>query len=183
MSIIPLEYRNKAKSKAEEILAEYHDSHPLKSPIPIQDVIEEYLGDVQFVTTMDPIFLEGVSAFAKKDMEMGWVVAINDMECLERQRFSSAHELGHIVLIPPGQKETVYCSTDKSTWIERVCDLFAGHILMPENFVRAYCREYPSAFLEDIAKAFKVSRQVAEIQLRILGLSVRSKVGGAVINF
>lgn len=183
MSSIPLEYRNKAKTKAEEILAEFFETHSVMAPIPVEDVIEEYLGDVQFVTVGKENFADGVSAFTRKDMELGWIVAINELECVERQRFSSAHELGHIVLIPPELDEIVYCSTDKSNWVERACDAFAGHLLMPERAVRAYCKINPMPYLEDIARAFKVSRQVAEIQLRIFGLVFKSRVGGAVISF
>lgn len=180
---IPQEYREKAKLKAEEILSEFFETHSVMAPIPIRDVIEEYLGDVQFVEIGKQHFADGVSAFTKKDMELGWIVAINEMECIERQRFSSAHELGHIVLIPPELEEIVYCSTDKSNWVERACDSFAGHILMPEKAVRAYCRINPMPFLEDIARAFKVSRMVAEIQLKTFGLAFRSQVGGANISF
>lgn len=180
---IPLEWQIRAKEKAEEILAEYFETHPHIAPIPIQDVIEEYLGDVQFVPVMDPFFPAGVSAFTRKDMELGWIMVINEMECIERQRFSSAHELGHVVLIPPELGEIVYCSKNNGHWVERACDLFAGHLLMPEKAVRAYLRAYPSAFLEDIAKVFKVSRQVAEIQLRLFGVPVRSQVGSAAIRF
>jgi Zn-dependent peptidase ImmA (M78 family) len=163
------EWQDRSKRKAEEILREVNDFSPLSLPIPIQEVIESYLGDVQYVTSMNDDFPEGVSAFAKKDMNVGWIVVVNGKESVERQRFSAAHELGHIVLIE-NQAKKVFCSGESKSWDEKVCDCFAGDILMPETTVRKLYEGKPSPFLNDVAKTFKVSRQVAEIQLKRLGL-------------
>ncbi|MEK7578964.1 MAG: ImmA/IrrE family metallo-endopeptidase [Patescibacteria group bacterium] len=170
----PPEWKNKAKHKANEILAEFAEVHTLTIPIPIRDVIESYVVDANVITSLDPIFADGISGFARKEMDVGWVIALNGNECPERQRFSAAHELGHIVLMRSPRK-IEYCSTDNTSWVERICDLFAGYLLMPEAHVRAYCRVSPRPYLEDIAKTFKVSRQVAEIQLKLLGLPFTKK--------
>lgn len=177
------EWQTRAKRKAEEVLTEFWQSNPMVAPVPIQEVIESYVGDVHFVTSMDEgVFDEGISGFARKDMDIGWVIAINGREAPVRQRFSSAHELGHIVLMPTPRK-IEYCSDDKSSWVEKACDLFAGYILMPEEFIKVFYQMDSMPYLEDVAKAFHVSRQVAEIQLRLLGLPFRSRVGEASISF
>jgi Zn-dependent peptidase ImmA (M78 family) len=166
---IPIEWQNYCKSKADEILREFSEHNTLTIPVPIQEIIESYVGDVNFVTHEDLDFPEGVSAFAQKDILLGWLVVVNGKECVERQRFSSAHELGHMALIQ-NQSSRVFCSTDKGSWQEKLCDRFAGYLLMPEGFVRDFYRKHPSPRLEEVAKAFKVSLPVAEIQLNLLKL-------------
>jgi len=73
------EWLTTAKNKANEILEDFASGSPLKVPVPINDLIEEYLGDVSLVVRQDLPFSEGVSAFSRKDMGIGWIVAINGM--------------------------------------------------------------------------------------------------------
>ncbi len=172
MTTIPPEWRNLAKYKVNEILKEVSSSYPLKAPVPINEVIESYLGDVQLVVSMDEIFPEGVSAFATKDMSFGWVIVVNGREPIARQRFSAAHELAHIaVLTHQGKRE--FCSHHSGDWIEKLCDRFAGDILMPDALVEDFYELNPEPYLSQVASHFKVSRQVAQIQLSRLGLPFR----------
>ena len=166
------------KNKVNEVLNEVSGCLTLKTPIPIKSVAELYLGDVNIVTHISAElgFPDGVSAFSTKDMNNGWIIAINGRECIERQRFSLAHELAHIVLnlnLAP----KVYCSRDGRGWDEDLCDQFAGDILMPENMVRTMYQTNPKPFIGDIAKAFKVSWPVAQIQLKRLGLPFKLNTG------
>ena len=169
MITIPPEWQNLARHKVKEILEEVALSSSLKAPVPIDEVIESYLGDVQLVVSMDEIFPEGVSAFATKDMRLGWMIVINGREPVVRQRFSAAHELAHITVAPKHRKKE-YCSHHSDDWVEKLCDRFAGDILMPDTLLRAFYRSTPSPYLSEVANHFKVSRQVAEIQLVRLGL-------------
>lgn len=173
---IPDEWRVKAKNKVNEILKEAQDSGYFKTPIPIRDVIESYLGDVHCVVKSNSeLFPQGVSAFSTKDMNIGWIVVVNGQECTERQRFSAAHELAHIVLFP-NQPKTVFCSKNVRGWDEDLCDEFAGDILMPEMMVRELYKATPSPYIEDVARIFKVSKPVAEIQLKRLNLAFRRRI-------
>ena len=175
MSSTSSEWQNLAKNKASEILKEVKDSLQFNIPIPIKDIIDSYLVDVCIRSVTDFDFPEGVSAFSQKDMNLGWLIIVNGKECIERQRFSAAHELGHIVLFPNSPSK-VFCSQDNKNWDEKVCDSFAGDILMPEEMIHDIYQTNPSPLLEDIAKKFKVSRQVAEIQLKRLGLPFKRLV-------
>ena len=167
---IPDEWLPREQNIVNEILEEAKDSGLFKTPIPIRDIIESYLGDVHCVVKMSSeIFPEGVSAFSTKDINIGWIIAVDGRECTERQRFSVAHELAHIVLFK-NESKTVYCSKGSRGWNEDLCDIFAGDILMPEIMVRDVYKSTPTPYVEDIAKIFKVSRPVAEIQLKRLGL-------------
>lgn len=175
--MIPDTWKILAKNKVNEILNEVSGCLTLKTPIPIKSVTELYLGDVNIVTHISAElgFPEGVSAFSTKDMNNGWIIAINGRECIERQRFSLAHELAHIVL-NLNQAKKVYCSTEGRGWDEDLCDQFAGDILMPENMVRAmYQTNKP--LISDVAKTFKVSLPVAEIQMKRLGLPFKYNTG------
>lgn len=170
--MIPTEWKNLARNKVDEILKEVSDLLPLNGPVPILDIIEAYIVDVNIVSRMNYPFPEGVSALSKKDMVMGWIIAINENEIVERQRFSAAHELAHITLFPNCPKE-VFCSQESRSWDERLCDRFAGDILMPQEMVLKLYENDPRPYLETVAKAFKVSKPVAKIQLRRLGLPFR----------
>ncbi len=162
-------WQNLAKHKADEILEEVSSSFPLKAPVPITDIMEEYVGDVQIVISTDYAFPDSVSALCKKDMDVGWLILVNGKEPSVRQRFSIAHELAHIALFTY-QPNTMYCSHNVNDWMEDVCDQFAGHILMPESLVREYYQSISRPQLWEIATAFKVSRVVAQIELQYLGL-------------
>ena len=172
--MIPNDWLNLEKSKVKEILEEVSYSCPTKVPIPIKDIIESYVVDVNFVTSMSYNFPEGVSAISTKDMDFGWLIIIDGRESTERQRFSAAHELAHIALFP-NQPKMVFCSQENRGWNEKLCDRFAGDILMPEVLVLEQYKLNPFPYLEDIAKIFKVSRLVAEIQLKRMGMKFQKK--------
>ncbi len=161
-----------AKNKAQEVLDEVGDFLKIKAPVPIKEIIEHYVGDVHIVVRTDVNFPVGASAFAQKDMNLGWLIVVNGRECVERQRFSLAHELAHIV-VPINPSERVYCTNGCNAWDEKLCDQFAGDILMPENMVREIYKSNPKPFIGDVAKTFKVSWPVAQIQLKKLGLPFR----------
>jgi Zn-dependent peptidase ImmA (M78 family) len=167
--MIPLAWRIRAKTKANEILKEVAPSCPLKAPVPINEVIEEYVGDVNVIVSMDDVFPEGVSAFSTKDIILGWLILINGRDATVHQRFSAAHELAHIALLP-NQRKKEYCSSHSKDPYEKLCNRFAGHILMPEALVRDFYKSAAVPFLWEFARKFNVSTQAAEIELKRLGL-------------
>jgi Zn-dependent peptidase ImmA (M78 family) len=163
MTITP-EWQARAKNKANEILAEFADGRPLKAPLPINEIILDHVCDATIKTDLS--FPKGVSAFSTKDMTVGWIVAINGREPIQRQRFSAAHELAHITLLT-NQPSKVYCSANDD-WAERLCDYFAGHLLMPEALVRQLYPAQSVPNIREVARTFKVSQAVAEIQFKQL---------------
>lgn len=84
-----------------------------------------------------------------------------------RQRFSLAHELGHIILSRiAGPFSFEELSKTKHTGYEEeaLCDLFASALLIPKTTVEPYLKEsnnITSATINRIAKDFRVSRAVA----------------------
>ncbi len=161
-----------SKDKANTILQEMSESIPMTIPIPIERVIETYLGDVSIFFRVFSKPLSNVSAFATKDMECGWLIVVNSAESKQRRRFSLAHELAHIVL-RPSNPTPVYC-TQKSTGADEIlCNRFAGDILMPDAAMATFYQEHPMPYLESVAEQFDVSPWVAQIQLRRLKLPFR----------
>jgi Zn-dependent peptidase ImmA (M78 family) len=101
------------------------------------------------------------------------VVLVNAKNSPERQRFTLAHELAHL-LTGDSQIDTI--STPESSDAERYANSFAGHLLMPENGVKAWLTAAgsPPAATErtaaTLARVFGVSLEVALIQLSTFGL-------------
>lgn len=100
-----------------------------------------------------------------------WLVLLNGAEPIVRQRFSLAHEFKHIIdhrLI-----DLLYSSipaSDRHVFIERICDYFAGCVLVPEAWIKqahASGIERPG----DLASHFQVSRTAVHIRLRQTRLS------------
>jgi IrrE N-terminal-like domain len=104
----------------------------------------------------------------------GWVIVLRSDEPPVRQRFSLAHEIKHALddellgRLPGG----LYRSWDGRTadeLAERVCDHFAGCLLMPKLLLR---RDWTSG-VQDVsvlARRYDVSRAAMDVRLRQIGL-------------
>lgn len=104
-----------------------------------------------------------------------WQVLLRSTEPATRQRFSLAHELKHIVdhrffpLTFSGIRER-----DRAQAAERICDYFAGCLLVPRRELKhAYCTgtQTPS----ELAQLFQVSPVAIETRLSQIGLSESSQ--------
>lgn len=88
-----------------------------------------------------------------------------------RQRFSLAHELKHV--IDHRFAKLIYSQfpeTERADMIERLCDYFAGCLLMPRPWVkRIYCSGLQH--LPDLAEAFGVSQAAMSVRLSQIGLT------------
>lgn len=103
------------------------------------------------------------------------VIRYNPQDAEVRQRFTVAHELGHLVL---GHVRGSACHRDPSknynTQVfdanERDANVFAAHLLMPPPAVRIALGHVKGANLEKLARLFKVSKTAMEIRLKSMGL-------------
>ncbi len=90
--------------------------------------------------------------------------------------FTLFHELAHLLL-----QEGGICDLESDVSHERFCNHFAGAFLVPKgkllnhSIVKAnvQAREWPESFLKDIARDFKVSKEVILRRLWILGLTTK----------
>lgn len=107
---------------------------------------------------------EGMLARDPNDHEV-WGIAYNGKSRPERQRFTIAHELGHLILHRGQQqsfncdKESVYSGIDTIRTIEREADDFASNLLMPGDLLRDWIsnQRIDLRVLSAIAKRFQVS--------------------------
>lgn len=112
------------------------------------------------------------------------IISINSENHPNRQRFSAAHELGHILL---HQERTLNVSdrliynellrdeksSEGSDWREIEANHFAACLLMPKDLIEESIEEHGWALdevdIESIAKKFKVSTIAMSIRLSALG--------------
>lgn len=165
-----------AADRADAVRQEYGYG---KAPIAnIQDIIE----------TIDPQALvavlempEGLDGIVLKDPRRGrFVVGIATTSVPERQRFSLAHELGHIVF--EDYKAGIPSDCSARTPAEIRADTFARHLLAPLDGIQNLLaergvdgRDLELGDLASVVRHFGVSPPVARIQLKLLGLLSRER--------
>jgi len=84
-----------------------------------------------------------------------WILEVNPGFAPTAQRFSVAHELGHLLLGHEG------CGTNADD--ERAANVFAAELLMPLELVKAALRT--TTRLGELASLFQVSKQAMQIKL------------------
>jgi len=93
-------------------------------------------------------------------------------EAFERQRFTIAHELGHIILHhkPNQEVKEIDYRTSSSTFNRKEfqADAFAAALLMPKEIVKKVWNSLND--VDDLATYFKVSKAAASIRLLNLKL-------------
>jgi len=103
------------------------------------------------------------------------IIHYNPQDTEVRQRFTVAHELGHLVL---GHVRGGTCHRDPrknyNTQVfdpdERDANVFAATLLMPVPAVRIALQRINDVSLEKLAKLFKVSKTAMEIRLKSMGV-------------
>ncbi len=98
---------------------------------------------------------EGQSGYTMTKRDGSSFIIVNELERLERQRFSICHEVAHIVLgLKSDHKETPAWSYAKRDENEIACDIFASELLMPfDAFKRDVDQEEPSFELVERLRA------------------------------
>jgi len=100
-----------------------------------------------------------------------WLVVVNASEPITRQRFSLAHELKHIIDHRFAKLNySDFPDLERAEMVERICDYFAGCLLMPRPWVkRAYFSR--TQHLPDLARIFGVSQAAITVRLNQIGLT------------
>jgi len=108
----------------------------------------------------------GLSTYTRR----GWLILLKRDEPKVRQRFSLAHELKHILDDPfIDQLYPTLGHHDAHERAERICDYFAGCLLMPKRWL---LRDWTSGRqnIERLAARYHVSRAAMRVRLLQLGL-------------
>lgn len=160
--LMPSEALHVAQRQAGMLLSAFGISSPA---IP-QDLIAE----LPFLTVARRAGFPSSGMTTRTDR--GWVIVLRSDERAERQRFTLAHELKHLLDDPfihrlyPGT--ALYSAHE---WAERTCDYFAACLLMPKPLItRDWCAGMQN--IERLAKRYRVSRQAMGVRLSQLGLLI-----------
>lgn len=130
----------------------------LEFPINPFEILKEYNVDILF-SNFDQ--LEGYLVYNDNEKSL---VSINYNRPIQRQRFTAAHELGHIIMHTKLRTNFLCFINDIKNDLEKEADEFASYILMPNNElerqINKYQNEYGKVTLDDclyIAEYFGVS--------------------------
>jgi len=95
--------------------------------------------------------------------DLGWVIALNAEDIHARQRFTTLHELKHLLDDP------FVTGAQLDPLAERVCNHFAACALMPRGLIK---RDWGNRIQHPatLAKRYAVSLQAMTIRLRTIGL-------------
>ncbi|GAO42302.1 XRE family transcriptional regulator [Flavihumibacter petaseus] len=133
-------------------------------PIPnVIEMLEE--NGVRVIAIDAPESFDGLSTFVN-DIP---VVVISNQFTVERKRFTALHELGHLVL-----------NMDAEIDQERICNLFAGAMLLPDNVLERHLGEKRNNIaigeLVSIKEEFGISVQAAMMRAQFKGIIDKSGV-------
>jgi Zn-dependent peptidase ImmA (M78 family) len=168
-------YAQKMDLRATELLRKLN---LFDAPVNVQAVAEHLGATVVFDDLEDD-----VSGFLLKEKNVA-TIAINKRHHPNRQRFTIAHECGHLSLHAAGQtdqlwvdKAYLFFRDSKSSTGEQLAEIqanqFAAGLLMPEQLLRANIDDVTTMSDVDIFRLsvrFEVSEQAMTLRLVTLGL-------------
>ncbi|MFA4833965.1 MAG: ImmA/IrrE family metallo-endopeptidase [Patescibacteria group bacterium] len=165
-------YLADAEQKAQELIKKY------KFNIPIElDDVEKKLN-----LKIEPIeFEDSISGLVKMNGKDGKpVIAVNSLHNEHRQRFTVAHELGHLFLhavyslhVDP---ENIYYRDKESSQATKIKEMqansFAAELLMPADKIKEDIKSYlgdhksgPEKIIKEMSKFYNVSTEAMTIRL------------------
>jgi Zn-dependent peptidase ImmA (M78 family) len=120
-----------------------------------------------------------VSGMVRRETDGSFSIYLNQKHHENRQRFTLAHELGHIISFNTGsysrekllldgfiERKTLHKITDPA---ETEANEIAAYILMPAVFIEPYIAKTQNPTIEDLAKEFGVSTAAMSVRLNRLG--------------
>jgi Zn-dependent peptidase ImmA (M78 family) len=156
------------------------DKHDIKkAPVDVERLALLLGANVQYAPTE-----EKLSGFILKDIQNNQVIiGINENHHKNRQRFTIAHELGHLYLHEKGKihidrKFQINLRDENSSTgdseEEKEANLFAAELLMPAKFISKDLTDieafdlFDDDYLEKLADTYQVSRQALTFRLSYL---------------
>jgi Zn-dependent peptidase ImmA (M78 family)/transcriptional regulator with XRE-family HTH domain len=142
---------------------------------PVTDLVEviEHLTGTDVGTAPLPAGVSGI--YVTDTVRATSIILVDSGHVAERQRFSLAHELGHLLFGSGTHVDVV--ATDR-TPEEILCDEFARHLIIPESGIRSWLAASPGTTVEQVderamallARHFGASPEATRIQLDRMGL-------------
>jgi Zn-dependent peptidase ImmA (M78 family) len=156
MLVKTMEKRNQlCIDKAQEALAQYATGrNPLKPPIKIESVAEWLGFQVILLYTVGDEFSGLVSTRQK-------LIGINGKHHRHRRRFTTGHELAHILMKHPPES---HCTPKEIALYNSEADECAAELLMPANLLSRWLPITKS--VSNLAYAFDVSEEAMAVKVR-----------------
>jgi Zn-dependent peptidase ImmA (M78 family) len=167
--------RRKIESLVRDLLATYDIT---AAPVPVERIAKAK-GARLFHQSLE----DDVSGFLYRD-EAQAVIGVNTHHAPVRQNFTTAHELGHLLLHDQEQLHIDHSfrvrlrddvSSQGTNDDEREANLFAATLLMPKEFLEADLASeesvdlFDDGFLQGLARRYGVSAQALVNRLKNLG--------------
>lgn len=170
--------RREIEDCAEQVLRQYWDR---TIPVDIASIAKKYGAKIlplSAKTKNDPsLQYNTLSGLAEKN-EYGCMIYVSETDHYNRQRFTVAHELGHIVLGHTDEgvmKRDDYKNYSIGVWEdlhEIEANQFAAAILIPENALINIITKNNIRSINDLAVIFNVSSTAMYWRLKNLGVSL-----------
>ena len=171
---------SRASQIARKVLATHH---VMKAPVPIEKIVGHY-AEVVFEDLPDDIsgMLVPLPSCAKT---LQWAVVVNAGHAKVRQRFTLAHELGHILLhkyTTPHADGRVRVrfrddnSSRGSDYEEIEANRFAAELLMPERMIRSLAARINFDLADeqdDSSAVFAMVQLASRFEVSVQALSLR----------
>ena len=132
------------------------------------------LAKLNGIKTIEKADLGETAAILIKDPD-GYTIKVNRRNSPVRQNFSCAHEIGHTFLHELELNHPLHTDQDefrtgkqtKGSYRERLCDIAAAELLMPEDIFRKYLVNsgISVSSIEKLANTFMVSAQAIAIRI------------------
>lgn len=151
-----------------------------RPPVPVERIARK-IGARIVVQSLD----DGVSGFVYKDKTQS-IIGVNTYHSRTRQRFTIAHELGHLLLenrqgihVDQGDFLLKFRDEDASKGTideERDANLFAAELLLPRGLLEKDVESFNAisatddSQLRDLARRYEVSLQALLIRLSSMGI-------------
>jgi len=168
-------------NRAEQVALDLLDEQKIVAPpVNVERIARQLSVDVRY----EP-FDGGLSGALYRAADNHTVLGVNNWHADVRQRFTIAHELGHLLLHPDELfVDGVLKRDDESSLAIRSQEIeanaFAAELLMPRKLIvdainrtlATNATPDPKRLIADLAKLFDVSEQAMEFKLVNLGLAV-----------
>src|ERR1700730_2577866 len=167
--------RRRVESLIEELLDRYDIT---EAPVPVEQIAKAEGARIFYQSLEDD-----VSGFLYRDQTQT-VIGVNTHHAPVRQNFTTAHELGHLLLHDQEQLHIDHAfrvrlrdgvSSQGTDDDEREANFFAASLLMPRRFLEddlqaeEYINLLDDDFLSDLASKYGVSTQALVNRLKNLG--------------
>jgi Zn-dependent peptidase ImmA (M78 family) len=162
-----------AKRQAAELLKR---AHVKKAPVPIEKLAAFVSAEI-----VHQAFSGEVSGIVYRNDERSAVIGVNSSHPIQRQRFTIAHEIGHLLLhadenlhvdrnFPIGLRSGISSKSVDANEIE--ANQFAAALLMPADFIAEDIKPFIGTdvmfAIRKLAQQYRVSEQAMSIRLSTL---------------